>query len=127
MSTEKCSYEDAGQICRGDGYLCDEDQYYEGYDPTDMTYPCPCCNTQVYLEGAKEDAETCSSWSDLWRSGTGETIWIHRSRRALAANPDQAPKILATLGPVHALVADRAAPEGYVVSVNNLPAAGAAL
>ena len=59
--------------CRGDGYLWDAD--CEGYDPHDHSMPCPNCNTLVFLESAKGEAESTSYYQDARSSGTGVTLW----------------------------------------------------
>lgn len=113
----RCQFYRSTWECRGDGYLWDADS--DGYDPDDTSHPCPCCNTLEYLKAAKEEAETVSHWSDMGYSGTGETIWINSLSWASSANPEAARLALAEIGPVHALVHDDSAPEGYVVSINN--------
>lgn len=51
-----CTYDlttdDSWWHCTGQGYLYDTD--YEGFDESDVSNPCPRCNTKEYLSGAKE-------------------------------------------------------------------------
>lgn len=97
-----CTYERGDWQCRKGGYL-----WYagdgEGYDPTDCTYICPHCRTKDYLEAAKDDAESCSSYSDNGSSGTGLDIWVSAERTALEANHLMAAKALSEIGVVSAL------------------------
>ena len=100
-----CGYEVGDWACRKGGYL-----WYagdgEGYDPTDCTHICPHCRTKDYLESAKEDAESCSSFTNNSFSGTGLDIWISSEKSALEANVVAARKALAEIGPVLALDGD---------------------
>lgn len=118
MSDSNCTFQRGTWECRGDGYLWDADG--DGWDPEDTSDPCPCCNTQEYLEQAKAAAETTSFWLDCDVAGTGEDIWVDRLRWATEANPEVTQRILKELGPVHALIQNKAAPEGYIVSINNV-------
>lgn len=97
-----CAYERGDWQCRKGGYL-----WYagdgEGYDPTDCTYICPHCRTKDYLEAAKDDAESCSSYSNNGNSGTGLDIWVSAERTALEANHPMAAKALSEIGVVSAL------------------------
>ncbi|WEJ19331.1 hypothetical protein N0B28_13555 [Pseudomonas sp. SD17-1] len=97
-----CGYSDGDWECRPGGYL-----FYagdgEGYDPQDCSYLCPHCRTQDYLESAKEEAESVSSYGGTGGSGTGLTIWMAAERQALEANRPAALEALASLGPVQAL------------------------
>ena len=97
-----CNYAPGDWQCRTGGYL-----WYagdgEGYDPSDCSYICPNCRTADYLQAAKEDAESCSRYSDNCVSGTGLDIWTMSERTALQANRTEALKALAELGPVAAL------------------------
>lgn len=97
-----CNYAPGDWACREGGYL-----WYagdgEGYDPQDCTHICPACRTSDYLESAKEDAESCSSFSNNGFSGTGLDIWKISERTALEANRKAAVKALKKIGPVAAL------------------------
>lgn len=97
-----CGYERGDWECRDGGYL-----WYagdgDGYDPEDCTYLCPHCRTKDYLEAAKEDAESTSSYSNNGSCGTGLDIWKSAEREALEANRQEALKALAEIGPVAAL------------------------
>lgn len=112
-----CSFQRGTWECRGDGYLWDADS--DGYEADDFSSPCPCCNTKLYLQNAKEEAETVSRWSDMGSGGTGEDIWVNCLSWAKAANPEGIDGVLAEIGPVHALVDDPDAPDGFIVSINN--------
>lgn len=106
-----CGYERGDWECREGGFLFDAGSG-EGWDPQDETHICPCCRTRDYLESKKEDAESCSKWSDCGASGTGLDIWIAAERTALAANEPAARMALSEIGVVKALVADDC-PQGY--------------
>jgi hypothetical protein len=97
-----CNYAPGDWECRAGGYL-----WYagdgEGYDPTDCTHICPSCRTADYLQAAKEDAESCSSFTNNGYGGTGLDLWKISERTALEANRPAALKALAKLGPVAAL------------------------
>ena len=54
-------------------YLHDRD--YDYVDHNDVTYPCPNCNSEIYLLDAKERAESTSSYSYNGYGGTGVDIW----------------------------------------------------
>ncbi|MDQ3202669.1 MAG: hypothetical protein M3Q94_10985 [Pseudomonadota bacterium] len=112
-----CGYTYGDWVCREGGYL-----WYagdgEGWDPQDVTNICPHCRTADYLEAAKEDAESCSSWMDNGTSGTGVDLWVFAERRALIANETAARAALAKIGPVNALEDDDS-PEGYSVVICN--------
>lgn len=100
-----CNYEYGDWQCRDGGYL-----WYagdgEGYDPEDTSYICPHCRTADYLEAAKDEAESCSSYSNNGDSGTGLDIWIAAEKMALEANHPAATKALFEIGPVLALDGD---------------------
>jgi hypothetical protein len=100
-----CAYEVGDWACREGGYL-----WYagdgEGWDPEDCTHICPHCRTKDYLEEAKENAESCSSYSNNGSSGTGLDIWASAEKTALTANHPAACKALAEIGPVSALDGD---------------------
>ena len=112
-----CSYTHGDWECRKGGYL-----WYagdgEGYDPSDCTYICPCCRTADFLEAAKDDAESCSSWTNNGTSGTGVDLWVSAEQRALTANVTGARIALAQMGPVNALEGDDT-PQGYSVVICN--------
>ncbi len=114
-ATGYCGYWMQGTTleCRGDGHLWDADD--DGYDPDDTSMPCPACNTQQYLENAKEEAEGVlegSTWAGYY---TGVSLWEGAVRTARAANPDAAEAALKVIGRVDALLPDKDAEEGYVV------------
>lgn len=102
-----CAYEIGDWQCREGGYL-----WYagdgDGYDPEDCTHICPHCRTKDYLEAAKEEAESCSRYTNNGSSGTGLDIWTSSERTALEANRPEALKAMAELGPVSALDGDEA-------------------
>ena len=50
--------------CRGDGYLWDAD--YDGWDPEDVSFPCPKCNTVMYLRSNLEDKENQDDPETFW-------------------------------------------------------------
>lgn len=112
-----CGYEDGDWRCREGGYL-----WYagdgEGFDPTDCSYLCPHCRTHDFLEAAKDDAESCSRYSNNGSSGTGLNIWKAAESKALEANRPEAIKALVMLGPVSALEGDDSS-EGYSVVMCN--------
>lgn len=112
-----CGYDDGDWRCREGGYL-----WYagdgEGFDPSDCSYLCPHCRTQDYLEAAKEDAESCSEFSNNGVSGTGLDLWRAAEAKTLVANRPEALKALASLGPVSALEGDTS-PQGYRVVLCN--------
>lgn len=112
-----CTSQHGTWECRGDGYLWDAD--HDGWDPEETDNPCPCCNTLEYLKRAKEEAESCSSWSDGYSSATGEDIWLNCLSWAKAATPEGLPAILRQIGPVEALVNDPGSPDGYFIRTNN--------
>lgn len=115
-----CGYQNSDWECREGGYLWDAGTG-EGWDPDDLTHICPNCQTFDYLEAAKEEAESCSSWSDCGRHGTGLDIWVAAERRALVVNEKEARAALLELGAVEALVGD-GSPEGYhIVMCNTQP------
>ncbi|WP_369991228.1 hypothetical protein [Pseudomonas xanthosomatis] len=97
-----CGYSVGDWECRPGGYLFDAGTG-EGYDPQDCSYLCPHCCTLDYLESAKEEAESVSSYGGTGGSGTGLTIWMAAERQALEANRPAALEALASLGPVQAL------------------------
>lgn len=114
---KSCGYESGDWECRDGGYI-----FYagdgEGYDPEDCTYICPHCRTKDFLEAAKDDAESCSSYSNNGSSGTGLTIWKSAEREALEANKDAALLALAEIGIVQALEGDDSN-QGYSVVMCN--------
>lgn len=100
-----CGYSVGDWECRPGGYLFDAGTG-EGYDPQDCTHLCPHCRTQDFLESAKEEAESVSTYGGTGGSGTGLDIWMVAERQALKANRAAALKVLASLGPVQALDGD---------------------
>lgn len=97
-----CDFSAGSYQCRQDGYMWDADS--DGYDPEDLSYPCPCCNTLVYLQKAKEEAETTESHSGYWGVHTGADIWTNSVDLARSANPAGVDAALQTVGVVEALV-----------------------
>lgn len=106
LEPSACGYSVGDWQCRPGGYLYDAGTG-EGYDPQDCTYLCPHCRTQDYLESAKEEAESVSTYGGTEGSGTGLTIWMAAERQALEANRAAAILALASLGPVQALDGDQ--------------------
>ncbi|WP_153785306.1 hypothetical protein [Pseudomonas sp. EMN2] len=100
-----CGYSVGDWECRPGGYLFDAGTG-EGYDPQDCSHLCPHCRTQDFLESAKEEAESVSTYGGTGGSGTGLDIWMAAERQALKANRPAALKVLASLGPVQALDGD---------------------
>lgn len=115
-----CTFQRWTWECRGDGFLWDADN--DGFAPSEQDHPCPACNTLEYLLRAKEEAETTSSYSNVYSSGTGETIWLGALRLASEENPDRTSEALRAIGAVHTLVDDDTSPDGYVVRTHNSPA-----
>lgn len=100
-----CNYWHGGTIeCRGDGYMWDADA--DGYDPGDLSMPCPACNTAAWLAEAKEHGESVSYSSGMGGSSTGVEAWLGAVRTALAANPQLAPKLLRRIGVVRPIEDD---------------------
>lgn len=112
-----CAYQSGDWECREGGYLWNAGDG-EGWDPEDTTYICPHCRTADYLEAAKEEAESCSSWMDNGRYGTGVDLWASAEREALQANEPAAKAALATLGVVQALE-EGSSPAGYSIVLCN--------
>lgn len=112
-----CGYELNDWECREGGYLWDAGSG-EGWDPEDASNICPHCRTADYLESAKDDAESCSSWMDNGTSGTGVDLWVTAERRALIANETAARVALTVIGPVKALEDDDSS-EGFSVVLCN--------
>jgi len=102
LNKNSCDYTSGDWECRSGGYLYDAGTG-EGYDPEDCSYICPKCRTADFLEAAKDDAESCSSYSNCGISGTGLDIWTNSERTALDANLFEAKKCLLSLGVVSAL------------------------
>lgn len=102
--SEPCDYFRGTWQCRGDGQLWDADS--DGYDPDDTSEPCPGCNTLQYLQDAKEEAETTVYHAGISGMSTGEDIWLSAVTIAKEANLAETESILATIGPVDALVPD---------------------
>ena len=98
-----CDFQWGTIECRGDGYCWDAD--YDGYDPEDLSLPCPQCNTAGYLEQQKEEAESCISYQG-YDVGTGVTIWENAVAVALRENLEAARVALAGIGQVGALSED---------------------
>lgn len=103
--------------CRGDGYLWDAD--CDGYDPDDHSMPCPQCNTLAYLEDAKENAESTSSYSDMSSSGSGVDIWERSVKTAKYWNEAKTEEALKTIGKVEALYDDPEDKEDVLIRVFN--------
>lgn len=117
-----CGYSIGDWDCREGGYLYDSGSG-EGYDLDDCSEVCPQCRTADYLQDAKEEAESTSSYSGTGGSGTGVTIWANAERIALDANPQEARKALGEIGVVSALE-DSDGPDGYSVILCNTQPAG---
>ena len=99
-----CDMQHGTLECRGDGYLWDAD--CDGYDPNDISQPCPQCNTKAFLLYAKEEAESVSNFSGMYSSGTGVTIWEGAVRAAKYWNEESYQVILGEIGKVVALEND---------------------
>lgn len=110
-----CEFQIGTYECRGDGYVWDAD--CDGYDPEDHSWPCPCCNTKEYLAGAKEEAETTSSYTTMTSSGCGVDIWEGALAQATVWNPDHLEEILKGIGKVVALKHDDNGEENPSVKV----------
>ena len=96
-----CNFQFGTVECRGDGYCWDADA--DGYDPQDHSHPCPQCNTKEWLLQQKEEAETCSYFSDMSSQGSGVDIWESAVMVARRENQDGTEKLLAEIGAVRAL------------------------
>lgn len=108
-----CNYWHGGTIeCRGDGYMWDAD--CDGYDPDDISMPCPACNTKGWLEHAKENGESISYSSGYYGSMTGEDMWTRAVRHALHANPEGAPRLLRQMGIVRPILDDQNDRAGWI-------------
>lgn len=99
-----CDYTDGDWECVEGGFLIDEPG--EGWDPEAATHICPHCRTKDFLEAAKEEAESVSSYSNNGSCGTGLDIWTAAEKEALTANHPAACKALSEIGPVSALDGD---------------------
>lgn len=90
------SYPDA--ICV-DGYLHDADA--DGYDPNDVSHPCPRCNTKQYLVDEKEESDGTELLG--WGTGagmtyvTGDQIWEIAKKWARQENPAEADGLITDL------------------------------
>ena len=98
-----CGFQHGTIECRGDGYCWDAD--CDGFDPDDLSMPCPQCNTKGWLEQQKEQAESVSYFSGF-DSGTGVDIWESAVKVARRENPDQVDRLLVEIGIVNALYED---------------------
>lgn len=94
--TATCSYMNGTWECREGGYLWDADA--DGYDPYDESYPCPACNTEEYLRGKSEHASGWSSYQWIYTSGAEH--WRNAVEIATEANPEEARRVLAEIGPL---------------------------
>ena len=105
-----CEFQNGTYECRGDGYIWDAD--HEGYDPEDLSWACPNCNTEQYLLNAKDEAESTSSFSSGHSSGTGVTIWESAVAVAKKWNEDAANIALKSVSKVTALFDDKNCEDG---------------
>lgn len=112
-----CGYSSNDWECREGGYLFDAGTG-EGWCADDTSEICPCCRTKDYLEAAKDEAESCSSYSNNGSGGTGLTIWNSAEREALEANKVAAIQAMSEIGIVHALEDDDSE-QGYSVVMCN--------
>ena len=96
-----CDYQRGTFECRGDGYLWDADD--DGWDPNETDYPCPRCNTAVYLAEAKEEAESTLSGGNICHSYTGLSLWEGAVAWARKQNEKAALEALVALSPIAAL------------------------
>jgi hypothetical protein len=107
----RCGYRAGTWECRGDGYLWDADT--DGWIEGEMDHPCPECNTALYLEGAKDDAESTSYISNNYTMMcvpkgymTGADMWDQAVKEALHCNATAAEAALSAIGTVRALTED---------------------
>lgn len=98
-----CEFQRGTIECRGDGYCWDADA--DGFDPADLSMPCPACNTKGWLEQRKEEAESCISFSGI-DSGSGVDIWESAVAVARRENPEGTDAALLEIGVVNALFED---------------------
>lgn len=100
-----CNFQYGTIECRGDGFCWDADN--DGFDPSDESMPCPECNTAVWLQQQKEEAETTSFFSNITGNGTGVSIWENAVAVARQHNKDT-DSLLKEIGLVKALYEDDA-------------------
>lgn len=86
-----------------DGYLHDADA--DGYDPQDLSHPCPRCNTSEFLAGAKEHCDG-TEYQSVWTPGffdeaTGEQLWERAKAWAKQENPNQADALIGAIEGPH--------------------------
>ena len=112
-----CGYQSGTMECRGDGYLWDAD--HDGFDKYDISYPCPDCRTKEYLENAKEQAESTSSFFNMSSSGTGVDIWQGAVKHALEQNGGAAEQALKEIGKVEAIFDDPNNPDETLTKTFN--------
>ncbi len=74
---------------------------------------CPRCNTKLYLEHAKEDAESRAVRSQNGVLCTGENIWLSAVRSAEKENQGVAQNVLRDMGIVTPLIPDAESMEGF--------------
>lgn len=108
-----CPYIDSIFECNGNGFLFDSEA--SSVDPNDTSHPCPACNTMEFLDDAKEEAETCSSYSGIGGNGSGVTIWEEAVALAMAANKVACMVYLHSTGVVNALKDDTKDHSRYLV------------
>lgn len=108
-----CNYHHGGTIeCRGDGYMWDADD--DGYDPDDLSMPCPACNTKAWLDEARENGESVSYSSGYWCDLSGEDMWLGGVWHALRANPQQAPRLIRQMGIVRPIIDHPTDPSDFI-------------
>ncbi len=106
---QSCGFQVGTIECRGDGYLWDAD--HEGYDPNDLSMPCPHCNPLEHLESQKEDAESTSTFDYGYASGTGVTLWEKAVEEFRKLHSNDADRYLKLIGEVNALDYDPKQPD----------------
>ena len=74
---------------------------------------CPRCNTKLYLEHAKEDAESRAVRSQNGVLRTGENIWLSAVRIAEKENQGVTQNVLQNMGIVTPLVPDTDSMDGF--------------
>ncbi|MFT8946006.1 MAG: hypothetical protein ABF876_05425 [Acetobacter aceti] len=93
-----CSFFQGTWECRGDGYLWDADR--DVCNLEDLSHPCPRCNTERYLQEAKQLACDISSASSAGAIFSGADTMRDAFRTAWQENPDVAIAAMRALSPV---------------------------
>jgi non-ribosomal peptide synthetase component F len=95
--------------CEG-GFLTDSNEAIRS-DASDI--PCPRCNTELYLQQAKENAESRAVGSPNGVLCTGENLWLSAVRIAEVANQGVAHDVLRHMGVVTPLAPDDDSMDGF--------------